>query len=283
MKKIIKLIYCIVFLVIQSLHSQTLFWTSPSFTNNEVRSGWFLLNNNPLEYRFYTFNILTSNLKIMDGPLSNTPLLDITLESMASEWFSNSPTYDYSGDGLNDIIIIRSYPPPNQRYGIRFIDVSNGQTLFTFDDNIYSYSYEHELPADVNGDGHTEIVIYRTDINFTDYTYLVYTTDGIPTSISNELNKLPDVLELNQNFPNPFNPSTTIRYSISSPEKILIKIYDISGQLIKEINEERNQPGEFEVIWDGTNIHKEKVSSGAYFYQVIAGNYSEAKKMILLK
>ena len=52
---------------------------------------------------------------------------------------------------------------------------------------------------------------------------------------------------------------------------------------MEEINKEHNQAGEYEVIWDGTNNYQQKVSSGAYFYQITAGEYIEAKKMILLK
>ena len=67
------------------------------------------------------------------------------------------------------------------------------------------------------------------------------------------------------------------------PENIAIKIYDVSGQLVKEINKEHNQAGEYEVNWDGKNNFGQQVSSGTYFYQLRVGNYSEAKKMILLK
>ena len=98
-----------------------------------------------------------------------------------------------------------------------------------------------------------------------------------------EVEIIPNEYSLFQNFPNPFNPNTTIRYSISSPEFVSIKISDVSGQLVKEINKEHNQAGVFEVIWDGTNNLGDRVSSGAYFYQLSVNNLSEAKKMILLK
>ncbi|MCW8961014.1 MAG: T9SS type A sorting domain-containing protein, partial [Ignavibacteriaceae bacterium] len=105
---------------------------------------------------------------------------------------------------------------------------------------------------------------------------------GYTTTVIND-NSNSNTLQLSQNYPNPFNPSTTIRYSLTSPEKVSIKIYDVSGQLVKEINIEHSQSGEYEVVWDGTNNFNQKVSSGAYFYQISAGEYIEAKKMILLK
>jgi flagellar hook assembly protein FlgD len=94
---------------------------------------------------------------------------------------------------------------------------------------------------------------------------------------------VPDEFTLQQNYPNPFNPSTTIRYSTTTPGNISIIIYDITGELIKEITREHNQAGEYEIIWNGKNNFGERVSSGAYFYQIVAGDYVEAKKMILLK
>lgn len=281
MKKIIFLVCCLTFLSTNSILSQTLLWTSPLLTNGTVYSDWFVLQNNPLELRFYTLDDISNELKIMDGALSSTPLLETTLEP--SESFSNDLSFDYSGDGLNDLIIFRGYSSPTFRYGLRLIDVSNGQTLFTFDDDTYSYYYEYGLPADINEDGKTEIVIRRSDLNYTEYQYLIYTTNGIPSSLNSQLQNSPESFQMNQNFPNPFNPTTTIRYSIPSQEKIIVRIYDVSGQLVKEITKEHNQAGEYEVSWDGTNNFGENVSSGAYFYQLIVGDYKDAKKMVLLK
>jgi len=103
------------------------------------------------------------------------------------------------------------------------------------------------------------------------------------TNVELQSQDIPDEFNLQQNYPNPFNPSTTIRYSITTPENVSIKIYDIAGKLINEITREHNQAGEYEVIWNGKNNFGERVSSGAYFYQIVAGNYVQAKKMILLK
>ena len=103
------------------------------------------------------------------------------------------------------------------------------------------------------------------------------------TSVGPEGLAAPDEYILQQNYPNPFNPSTTIRYSITTPENVSIKIYDIAGKLVNEITREHNQAGEYELIWNGKNNFGERVSSGTYFYQIVAGDYVEAKKMILIK
>ncbi len=115
------------------------------------------------------------------------------------------------------------------------------------------------------------------------YKTYIYST-GVTTSVLGETNTTsPSKYQLKQNFPNPFNPSTTIRYSLSSPQKIYIRIYDVSGQLVKDIIEEHKQAGEYNVKWNGKNNSGQRVSSGVYYYQMTVGNETQAKKMILIK
>lgn len=141
---------------------------------------------------------------------------------------------------------------------------------------------EKFLLGDTNTNTDISTSPYNTDLS----PWITWDTpelvNDMPSSIGNS-EKVIDRFGLKQNYPNPFNPTTTIRYSISSPEKVSIKIYDVSGQLIKEISENQNQAGEYEVVWDGKNNLGERVSTGTYFYQLVVGDHSEAKKMILLK
>ena len=162
-------------------------------------------------------------------------------------------------------------------------DVVNNTVLFEFNQQD---GYVQLIDCiDIDGDNELELVI-NTETGIypnTVHKAYIYST-GVTTSVLEQnYTTSPKEYKLEQNYPNPFNPSTTIRYSLSGPENISIKIYDVSGQLVKEINKEHNKAGEFDVIWDGTNDYSERVSSGAYFYQLSVGNYAEAKKMILLK
>jgi hypothetical protein len=284
MKRLINsfIFFICLFFATDTLLPQTLIWTSPLLQNYSMRSGWFIIKNNPAEYRFYTYDELTHQLKIMDGPLSNTTSLDIILET--SESFSGDKlSFDYSGDGLNDIVAYRAYSSPGFRYGLRILDVTNGQTLFTFDDDTYSYSFVEGLPADINADGQTEIAITRSDINFTNFEYLVYSTNGIPPSTVNYLNIFPNKFQLNQNFPNPFNASTIIEYQITQPGNVKIDIYDVTGRLVKELLKEQTNTGKYSVVWNGKDNFGNSVASGNYFYQIISGDFVQTKKMILLK
>jgi 5'-nucleotidase / UDP-sugar diphosphatase len=83
---------------------------------------------------------------------------------------------------------------------------------------------------------------------------------------------------LNQNFPNPFNPSTTISYSISDPSKVVISIYNILGQKMIDLVNEEKSAGNYQVQWNAANF-----PSGIYVYKLEAGNYSQVKRLLLLK
>ncbi len=96
--------------------------------------------------------------------------------------------------------------------------------------------------------------------------------------------KVPHNFSLEQNYPNPFNPSTTIRYNISSASKVILKVFDTMGNEIKTLVNEEKQPGSYEVEFmiEKTNL-KYSAGSGVYFYQLIAGNFIETKKMVVIK
>lgn len=89
--------------------------------------------------------------------------------------------------------------------------------------------------------------------------------------------------KLEQNFPNPFNPSTVIRYSIATSSFVNLKIYDILGREVKLLVNEEKQNGIYEVRWNGEDASGNKVSTGVYFYKIDAGNYTDVKKMMLIK
>jgi hypothetical protein len=89
--------------------------------------------------------------------------------------------------------------------------------------------------------------------------------------------------KLCQNYPNPFNPETTIKYTIKEKGYVSIRIYDISGRLVRTLVDGIKSKGPNQKIWKGVNDHGDAISSGVYFYKMKAGKYRETKKMILLK
>ena len=104
------------------------------------------------------------------------------------------------------------------------------------------------------------------------------------TGIEDEKNIIPDKYVLEQNYPNPFNPNTKIRYSIPSSQNplpegargglVTLKVYDLLGREVATLVNEQQQPGNYEVTFDGSRL-----ASGVYFYRLRAGNFVAAKKL----
>jgi len=126
-----------------------------------------------------------------------------------------------------------------------------------------------EIPA--YGDG--EVSIARAEI--VDY-------QGQPYNTVSRGYMVPEGYALQQNYPNPFNPSTMIEFSLSRASSWTLKIYNVTGKVVREFNGS-NEAGNYEVVWDGKNSNSEKAASGVYFYRLEANNFTETKKMILLK
>jgi len=97
-------------------------------------------------------------------------------------------------------------------------------------------------------------------------------------------NIFPDQFYLNDNYPNPFNPITSISFGLSSSAEVKINIYNILGQRIVEFNKGRLEAGSYNYLWNGENKIGENVTSGIYFYEMKAGDkFREIKKMTLVK
>ena len=107
----------------------------------------------------------------------------------------------------------------------------------------------------------------------------VQSTSINETSLSN----IPIIISLNQNFPNPFNPITTLRYDLPEQGFVTITIYDMLGREIRSLVSTAQEAGFKSVIWDATNDYGKPVSAGVYLYQIQAGEFVQTKKMVLLK
>jgi hypothetical protein len=100
---------------------------------------------------------------------------------------------------------------------------------------------------------------------------------GAPVAVLDK-SEAPSKYELRQNYPNPFNPSTAIQFSIPCRQFVTMKIYDILGKEIMMLVNEEYESGEHTI-----QFSTEKLSSGAYFYQMTAGNYTSIKKLLVIK
>jgi len=94
---------------------------------------------------------------------------------------------------------------------------------------------------------------------------------------------LPVTAALFENYPNPFNPSTTIRYALSEDAHVLLRVYNMLGQIVKTLVDENQLAGYQQIVWNGSNDFGQNVASGMYYYRVTAGNLTATKRMLLLK
>ena len=106
-------------------------------------------------------------------------------------------------------------------------------------------------------------------------TFLLRATRLIPTSVENSA---PVEIKLNNVYPNPFNPITTISFSLSQPSFVTLNIYNALGEKIATLTEKDFSAGAHSFEWDASEF-----SSGIYFYRIEAGSFIETKKMIFMK
>ncbi|UCG60384.1 MAG: T9SS type A sorting domain-containing protein [Candidatus Zixiibacteriota bacterium] len=100
--------------------------------------------------------------------------------------------------------------------------------------------------------------------------------NGIPSAV-------PATFEVGQNYPNPFNPTTTIQYAIPEQAHVTVEVFNVLGQRVRLLVNKTQAPGVYNVEWNGTDQGGHEVATGIYFYSVKAGDYSEKKKMVLIR
>jgi len=108
--------------------------------------------------------------------------------------------------------------------------------------------------------------------------WLAQYVESNPTGIKETVSDLPSDFRLEQNFPNPFNPATNIRYSISKTSKVTLRVFDVLGREVQSLVNTVQAPGQYTVTFSGRDL-----ASGVYFYQLTAGAFIETKKLMVLK
>jgi hypothetical protein len=98
-----------------------------------------------------------------------------------------------------------------------------------------------------------------------------------------DLEILPTTFDIAQNYPNPFNPTTTINYQVPQVTDVKLVVYNILGQKVRTLVNDRMEPGYHSVVWDGRNEDGRTVASGIYIYRFEAIDYTKTLKLMLLK
>ena len=132
------------------------------------------------------------------------------------------------------------------------------------------------IPANMDGS-------WPTEWTFEEETYLPtgllpFETNPVLTSVEDLGGELPTQARLEANYPNPFNPTTTIEYSINTVDYVSLKVFDMTGRLVATLVDGVQQPSNYQVTFEANDL-----ASGVYMYRLQAANTTITKKMILLK
>ncbi len=154
----------------------------------------------------------------------------------------------------------------------------SGAFNFMFSANVYGVIQDNGGTAISKGTaGYNEPFVFVVDAK--KGTVEIYRNlTAVPTT-----EPLPQEFALQQNYPNPFNPETTIRFKLPQAENVTINIFNLHGQLVRKLVGENREAGFHEIVWDARDNEGNSLSSGVYLYRIQAGEFSDVKKLMLLR
>jgi len=156
-----------------------------------------------------------------------------------------------------------------------FGDIAAGATDTS--DIYYIFDYAEGFNPDNTVD---DPIQFNVSISSNDYTFWSYTINYLVTALDKEqVNNIPVKFALSQNYPNPFNPVTTIAYQLSKSTKVQLSVYNLLGQKVATLVNQKQPPGTYSVEWDASDF-----ASGIYFYKLKTDqNFSKSRKLIVVK
>jgi len=229
-----------------------------SYSDNPIGTGQFALNNTA-EYSSYP--VSSDNISMNHWGVNYILFENIDLDL----------SVDFSGESVNS------------DFHVQFVKFLNDEPVEVVEmelDGLMSGNITLQNP----GIEYDKVLMIVTD-TFTSYSQITYSYEAI-----NSVNAEDEQVYIHShnsvtNYPNPFNPSTTITYNQSTDinEDVQIVIYNLKGQKVKQYSADNLAGKQYSVVWDGTDQTNKPVSSGIYYYNVISGNIALTKRMLLIK
>ncbi len=219
-----------------------------------------------------------------DGNPLGDPILTGVADDPVSGYFAdvdlkllnpNVASYNWSDylTPAGDAISIFSGATDGETYGVRYEATGHGKTVyFGFDPTFASTYTIARFPENSVVEATYEFGTLMN--NVLDYFAVIY-TNGVREDL---LSSMPMRFELGQNYPNPFNPTTQISFNLPTPEKVILKIFNLNGREVATLQNAHMGAGLQTISFDASNL-----ASGVYFYRIEAGNYAAQKKMVLVK
>lgn len=226
---------------------------------------------------------------LTDTRMVGTPFVNIHYKPSTSIAQFNLQIWEVQPNGSGELITRANYTERNITPGIirqlYFYGTAAahtfklGNTIRVIITNLDNTSYDPFLrtnPYVLPSLKKAKNVIYMNPYN---PTYVRLPLIGFtPISVRQVSGSVPEKFSVSQNYPNPFNPKTTIKYQVQSTGHVKLSVFNSIGKEIATLVNEKLQPGTYEVKFEGTNL-----PSGVYYYKLEAGDFSETKKMLLIK
>ncbi|MDX9870495.1 MAG: choice-of-anchor J domain-containing protein [Candidatus Cloacimonadales bacterium] len=256
---------------------------SESFDGDFPPEGWEIVDNDADEYNWYRFTNTPYNGAACAGSLSYKN----GVGALTPDNWMITPQLSLAAGAASTLTFWVAPQDPSYReehYGIFVSTTDTELSSFSevFSETINFTNWE-EKTVSLPYAGQDIYIAFRhydcTD-NFAVKIDFVE-VDG-PNSVE-EIVPSARQTSLISNYPNPFNPSTTIKYELANEGNVAIDIYNVKGQKIRSLVNERQSAGLHSINWDGTDDNGKKVSSGIYFFNMKSGKYTSTRKMILMK
>ena len=267
------------------LHTSTV--SGIYFNGDDLADEWTgLTGPGAINLRAYMQYTLTNSDHVAAGAGVN-PMVKTSPTSAA--FHATDSMIAYGGCGLiNDFDVLAPAGPATQEMDFyQFPGVPGPmvggaivaqQTVNTNDPNVVRIvlsGFSYHYIRDIDNDGIVDRYHHMWDI-------LRYLNNNPDEPIAARPNSRSTSLA--QNYPNPFNPTTTIKYTLRDQAHVSLRVYNVAGQLVRTlVNEVQKPDGVTPIHWNGTNNAGQMVSSGVYFYKLVTKDFSQTKKMVLLK
>jgi hypothetical protein len=279
-----------------------------------IVSGFLFAQNSPIDFETggygatWTWTVFENgsnpSLEIVTNPNtgginSSATVAKFTALQTGQPWAGcesqhGSDIGTFSLDATNSTVKIMVYKTVISDVGLKFVIPSSGSlgeikvsntVTNEWEELTFDFSSHIGLPEAIGID---QIVVFpdfdlggRTQDNIIYFDNISFYSNSV--GVDNRSETFPQGFVLEQNFPNPFNPSTTIRYELPEDGLVNVTIYDMMGRQVSTLVSSHQTAGYKSIQWNATNDFGKPVSAGVYLYQIQAGEFVQTKKMVLLK
>jgi hypothetical protein len=260
-------------------------WTNPKAMGAQVNSsqGWewgpYVTNDN--RYLFFTCQFSSADISIywvkvdnLIDSLRRTNFIPYIRNSIPNQTAARNSFFSYQ---IPDSTFIDDDGNHTLTYSATLSDGSSLPGWLSFDSRTRTFS---GVPVSV---GNLSIKVTVRDSASASVSCILAIAVSVPDGVKKSERLIPKEMRLYQNFPNPFNPTTTIHYSLAKPSFVRLIVYNLLGQRIRILRNKFQTAGEYSVVWDALDDRNMPVSSGVYFYCIEINNQPMRKKMVLTK